>query len=193
MVKRLFLMRHGETAFNQKKAFYGSKDISINENGIKQAKVQKQIMKNYSIDKVITSELKRTKETALIIFTEQVHQQLKEMNEKDFGLWEGLNANEIQERFPQTWEKWLEKPFDVVPEQAESFQQFNKRVEKGLEKILNEKVNNIACIFHLGVLRLIYQKLIDPNKSFWDIDFPQGSITIFIYQNSQWEIETILT
>lgn len=187
-------MRHGETDSNVKRCFYGSLDVSINDNGIYQSKCLQQIMKNMSVHKIMTSDLKRTIETAQYVFKDAIipFQKLSEMNEKGFGLWEGLNADEIQEQFPVEWQSWLDEPFTYVPPCAESFLDFKYRVYSGLDKILTEKIDDIACIFHLGVLRLIYQKLVDEHKVFWDIDFPQGSVTVLSFDNGKWQVDKIL-
>lgn len=190
-VKKWYLIRHGETDFNKKRFFYGKADVSINETGKEQAALLHQLMKGRSISRVYTSQLKRTQETAAIIFPDYIPTAYKALNERDFGLWEGRTANEIQAAFPLVWEEWLESPFDVTPSKAEPFQKFKARVQSIIEEIRETDDDEIAIVGHLGVLRLIYQYLVDPEADFWSIDIPQGTV-LLLEDKDPWE-ETLLT
>ena len=110
---------------------------------------------------------------------------------RDFGLWEGRTANEIQAAFPLVWEEWLESPFDVTPSKAEPFQKFKDRVQSIVEEIRETDDDEIAIVGHLGVLRLIYQFLVDPETDFWSIDIPQGTV-LLLEDKDPWE-EMLLT
>ena len=190
-VKKWYLIRHGETDFNKKRFFYGKADVSINETGKEQASQIHQLLKGRAISRIYTSQLKRTLETAAIIFPDQIPTAYKALNERDFGLWEGRTANEIQAAFPLVWEEWLESPFDVTPSKAEPFQKFKDRVQSIVEEIRETEDDEIAIVGHLGVLRLIYQFLVDPEADFWSIDIPQGTV-LLLEDKDSWE-ETLLT
>ena len=190
-VKKWYLIRHGETDFNKKRFFYGKADVSINETGKEQASKIHQLLKGRAISRIYTSQLKRTRETAAIIFPDQIPTAYKALNERDFGLWEGRTANEIQVAFPLVWEEWLESPFDVTPSKAEPFQKFKDRVQSIVEEIRETEDDEIAIVGHLGVLRLIYQFLVDPEADFWSIDIPQGTV-LLLEDKDSWE-ETLLT
>ena len=190
-VKKWYLIRHGETDFNKKRFFYGKADVSINETGKEQASKIHQLLKGRAISRIYTSQLKRTLETAAIIFPDQIPTAYKALNERDFGLWEGRTANEIQAAFPLVWEEWLESPFDVTPSKAEPFQKFKDRVQSIVEEIRETEDDEIAIVGHLGVLRLIYQFLVDPEADFWSIDIPQGTV-LLLEDKDPWE-ETLLT
>lgn len=190
-VKKWYLIRHGETDFNKKRFFYGKADVSINETGKEQASKIHQLLKGRAISRICISQLKRTLETAAIIFPDQIPTAYKALNERDFGLWEGRTANEIQAAFPLVWEEWLESPFDVTPSKAEPFQKFKDRVQSIVEEIRETDDDEIAIVGHLGVLRLIYQFLVDPEADFWSIDIPQGTV-LLLEDKDPWE-ETLLT
>ena len=189
-VRKWYLIRHGETDFNKKRFFYGKADVSINETGKEQASRIHQLMKGRAISRIYTSQLKRTQETAAIIFPDQIPTAYKALNERDFGLWEGRTANEIQAAFPLVWEEWLESPFEVTPSKAEPFEKFKDRVQSIVEEIRETEDDEIAIVGHLGVLRLIYQYLVDGDADFWSIDIPQGTV-LLLDDNGSWE-ETLI-
>lgn len=185
-VKKWYLIRHGETDFNKKRFFYGKADVSINETGKEQAALLHQLMKGRNISRVYTSQLKRTQETAAIIFPDQNPTAYKALNERDFGLWEGRTANEIQAAFPLVWEEWLESPFEVTPSKAEPFEKFKERVWSIVQEIRERADPEIVIVGHLGVLRLIYQFLVNMEADFWSIDIPQGT-ALLLEDNDPWE------
>lgn len=185
-VKKWYLIRHGETDFNKKRFFYGKADVSINETGKEQAALLHQLMKGRSISRVYTSQLKRTQETAAIILPDQTPTAYKALNERDFGLWEGRTANEIQAAFPLVWEEWLESPFEVTPSKAEPFDKFKERVWSIVKEIRERADPEIVIVGHLGVLRLIYQFLVNMEADFWSIDIPQGT-ALLLEDNDPWE------
>lgn len=189
-VKKWYLIRHGETDFNKKRFFYGKADVSINETGKEQAALLHQLMKGRSISQVYTSQLKRTQETAAIIFPDHTPMAYKALNERDFGLWEGRTANEIQAAFPLVWEEWLESPFKVTPSKAEPFNKFKERVWSIVQEIRETADSEIVIVGHLGVLRLIYQYLVNTEADFWSIDIPQGT-ALLLEDNDPWE-ETLI-
>ncbi|HEM6220700.1 TPA: histidine phosphatase family protein [Streptococcus suis] len=176
---KIYLMRHGETDLNKKRCFYGRLDVSINQTGKDQAQSLHTLMQTIPIDKVYVSSLRRSQETAQLVFPIHHPIPLKNMDEKGFGLWEGLTADQIQEQFPLEWEAWLAAPFTYRPPEAEAFGDFQDRVWTETDRLVNEHPrHSLALVAHLGVLRLIYQRLVDPSVLFWDIDFPQGTVTV---------------
>ena len=185
-VKKWYLIRHGETDFNKKRFFYGKADVSINETGKEQASKIHQLLKGRAISRIYTSQLKRTLETAAIIFPDQIPTAYKALNERDFGLWEGRTANEIQAAFPLVWEEWLESPFEVTPSKAEPFEKFKERVWSIVQEIREKADPEIVIVGHLGVLRLIYQFLVNMEADFWSIDIPQGT-ALLLEDNDPWE------
>lgn len=181
-----YLMRHGETDLNKARCFYGSKDVSINDLGIKQARQLQRIMSDKTVTAVYTSGLKRSRETAEIVFSEQKMTALSSFDERPFGRWEGMNADEIQSSFPVEWESWLEAPFEVTPIGAEPFSSFQDRVWNMTQELLRTD-GDIAIVAHLGVLRLIYQYLVNHEANFWGIDVPQGTILVLNEIDDRWE------
>lgn len=183
----IYLVRHGETDLNAEKKFYGSLDVSINQTGIAQAQQLKQNLAPIAFEKIYVSGLKRTKETATIINGSEGAPIIESaaLNEKCFGLWEGLDANQIEARFPQEWQAWLDHPFEVNPPEAEAFSQFKNRVLQAFKQIISDKEMSLIrgneqpllIVGHLGVLRVMYQYL-ERESVFWDFNIPQGTFFV---------------
>ena len=99
---RLFLIRHGETAWNVLGKYQGQSDVALSENGIKQAE---RLAANFpvdTLDRVYTSDLIRAAETAQMVagrFGIPV-KKCRDFRDIDFGDWEGMTYKEIASRWP---------------------------------------------------------------------------------------------
>ncbi|MFV0505012.1 MAG: histidine phosphatase family protein [Lachnospirales bacterium] len=94
-MRKIYLIRHGETDLNKKRAFYGSLDVAINQRGKEQAQLLNTLLEEKQITEVYRSDMLRTKMTSDIIFPGFNKKIDSRLNEKDFGKWEGLVADEI--------------------------------------------------------------------------------------------------
>ena len=84
-MKRWYLMRHGQTDYNRRRCFYGSHDVSINEQGQEDARQLELLMQERTVDAIYTSCLKRTQETAQLAFPERQVQPIADFDERGFG------------------------------------------------------------------------------------------------------------
>ena len=187
---KIILIRHGETDCNAKKCFYGSLDVSINQTGQKQARQLATKLISYHPEKLITSQLVRTKETASLIFPTYIQEANASLNEKGFGNWEGKTANQIEACYKEDWQAWLEDPFGYTPATVESFSSFKQRVLNGIASYLVEPAEQEAVyvfVLHLGVIRILLSEWF-PNCSFWDIQLDQGNYTLLDYQQDKWRV-----
>ena len=98
----LCLVRHGETDWNSLGKLQGRKDIPLNNNGILQAEECREFLKTTHWNVIITSPLKRAKETAEIINNEIKSPiiEMVEFIERDYGDAEGMTVTERLTAFP---------------------------------------------------------------------------------------------
>jgi len=89
---------------------------------------------------------------------------IDECAEVHFGLFEGLTADEIRERYPGEFARWNADRFApsyAYPE-GESRAAFTDRVERGLERMLAiwaPRDGDALLVAHRGVIRAIVRKL----------------------------------
>lgn len=106
----LLLVRHGETDWNRELRFQGHADPPLNELGRRQAEELAERLAGEPIAAVYCSDLRRAHETARIVGDRlgvdvTVVRGLREI---DVGSWSGLTRDEIAERFPEGFARWLE-------------------------------------------------------------------------------------
>ncbi len=68
VVRRLFLVRHGETDWNEARRLQGASDIPLNDKGRDQARDAAPVLARIAaVNNIVASDLSRAQETAQII------------------------------------------------------------------------------------------------------------------------------
>ena len=169
-MKKLYLVRHGESEWNKLKKIQGQQDVSLTNKGIEQAKITGKRLMKEKIQKIYSSDLKRAYDSAKII-GEILNVEvipLKELREINFGIWEGLTEDIVKSKFNKEHEKWLKEPEKLKNEGAETIKELQERVMKGVNKIINqEKVDNILIVSHSAALKTIILGLLGMDLSYF--------------------------
>ncbi len=120
-MKKLVIVRHGESIWNKENKFTGWTDVELSENGIKEAQKAGIILKenNYTFDIAYTSVLKRAIDTLNIILKELnldilINYSYK-LNERHYGALQGLNKDDIKNKYGEAQLKLWRRSVDVRP------------------------------------------------------------------------------
>ncbi|HSH35133.1 histidine phosphatase family protein [Schnuerera sp.] len=168
-MKRIYLVRHGESEWNLLKKIQGQQDISLTANGIKQANLIGNRLINEKIDKIYSSDLIRAYKTAEIIGNKLNLDviQMVEFREIHFGIWEGISNEEIEEKHKDNQILWRKEPEKLEIEGAETLKELQKRALSGINKIIdneeNENIDNILIVSHSATLKAIILGLLGIN------------------------------
>ena len=121
-MKKLVLIRHGESEWNKLNLFTGWMDVDLSEKGREEAKAAGQTLKNegYDFDVCYTSYLKRAIHTLNIALDEMDRAWLPvikswKLNERHYGALQGLNKSETAEKYGEDQVKIWRRSFDVKP------------------------------------------------------------------------------
>jgi glucosyl-3-phosphoglycerate phosphatase len=104
-MSRLYLIRHGETAWNAAKRLQGQADESLSDAGCDQVRRATGLVKGIRFDRIVSSDLKRATETADLLGLEPVTVD-RRWREIDVGSWRGRNVAELREESPDAWRAW---------------------------------------------------------------------------------------
>ena len=90
-------IRHGITAGNENRWYYGRLDIPLTERGIAQLEKLRTdgIYPNAQGADCYTSGMLRTEQTFQTIYGDQPHKALPLLREMNFGAWEGMSFDEM--------------------------------------------------------------------------------------------------
>lgn len=174
---KILITRHGQTDWNILGKIQGQTDIKLNDTGRKQAKDTSVNIQNENIDLIITSPLKRAKETAEIInknFNVPIIEDSRLM-ERYFGKSEGLTKEErskLKTIHPEIQDIWNYTK-NVSFNDMETMHDFCKRVYEFLDEITKKYADkNILLVTHGGTSlpiicyfkKLHLDKIIDKNS-----------------------------
>jgi 2,3-bisphosphoglycerate-dependent phosphoglycerate mutase len=121
-MKRLVLLRHGESVWNKENRFTGWTDIDLSDQGQEEAFRAAQSLKqeNFTFDKAYTSVLKRAIRTLWTVLDKMDLMWLPvqctwELNERHYGALQGLNKAETAQKYGEEQVRIWRRSYDVQP------------------------------------------------------------------------------
>ena len=100
-MKRLLLVRHGESTWNADGRWQGQADPPLSELGKRQAVAAAPAVAALGVDVVVSSSLERARRTAELLAPGGIDVTVEsDLRERNAGEWTGLTRVEIEERFP---------------------------------------------------------------------------------------------
>ncbi|MGD0073571.1 MAG: histidine phosphatase family protein [Candidatus Binataceae bacterium] len=169
MGAELFIVRHGETEGQSSIRYHGRTDVALSDLGRAQMRAAAAAMPSRDFTRVFASTMVRAIEGArLIAGADAPIVTLEEFAEVDFGLFEGLTAEEIRARYPEEFERWNRDRLDLgyAYPGGESRAGFRSRVERGLRRMLEQWGDDASgdgralIVAHRGVIRTIIRALV---------------------------------
>lgn len=189
---KIYLVRHGRTAWNREEIFRGTKDIPLDEQGMEEARLAGDWLKVEKIDAVYSSPLSRSVETARAIASPhgidvRILDGLYDIN---YGKWEGVSHDEVIRKWPDLYRKWKTEPHRVVFPDGESLDAVRKRSMDAVMKVVSlHPGNTVVLVAHRVVNKVILAAIIGlDNSHFWRIGQDTGAINSFRYEDGKWII-----
>ena len=178
----IYLVRHGQTAWNREEVFRGRADIPLNETGRKEALLTGECLKKVKASAIYSSPLSRAVETAEAISRYQGKEVLISdgLIDIDFGRWQGVSHEEVKERFGDLYRQWKDSPHLVKFPGGESLEDVRKRVLRGIDEILPDHGDEtLVMVSHRVVNKTLLCGLLGlDNSHFWQIGQDTGCINI---------------
>ena len=156
---RIYLARHGQTDWNAERRLQGHSDIHLNETGRKQAAALAERLKGVKIDRVYSSTLSRSRETAEIVHLAAPLESLDSLREQKLGKFEGVRIDGSDPNGAAEWEKRSADPNDSL-DGGESQEQHYARVKAAIETIRSQSASGtILIVGHGGTNQMILRAL----------------------------------
>ena len=126
-MSKLVLVRHGESVWNKENKFTGWTNVELSEKGIEEAKEAGRKLKEngFTFDLAYTSLLKRANDTLNYILLElDLYNKIDviksyKLNERHYGALQGLNKDEIREKYGEEQVHIWRRSFFVRPPELE--------------------------------------------------------------------------
>jgi uncharacterized phosphatase len=176
------LIRHGETDWNRLGKLQGKTDIPLNATGIKQAEACGLHLSSSNWDLIVSSPLKRAKQTADIINKrlKLPIRYIEALQERSFGEAEGLTPQERERYFP-----------DGNYPGKEDWNAFQARVIKEIESLQhNYSEKKVLLVVHGAVINMILSTFSKGEIGSGKTRLMNGCFNYIHFSNGDWNIES---
>ena len=185
--KKIYLVRHAQSEFNEKGIFQGKLDSDLTPLGFVQARMVAGFLKNEGIEAILTSPQRRAYKTALTIgdvlsLEVEVDERIREMS---FGILEGHNFWELFDREREMMLAWLKNPVENPLPTQEPMENFEKRILSFIEDLVGREEEKIAVVGHGGTLHgIVCLSLGLSLDKLWQIHMDNTGVTLLEYDGS---------
>jgi broad specificity phosphatase PhoE len=152
--RRIYLMRHGRVAYFDQGRPLPPNDVPLTAEGREEARAAAAALEGIEFDRVITSGLPRTLETARIVAPEAEPEVWPDLREIEAGRLGDIPEDQLERTFVEAWR-------DVVPEETqflggESIASLLDRIIPAVERLLADTDWDVLlAVLHGGVNRAI--------------------------------------
>lgn len=178
---KIYLVRHGESIANTKGIYQGQTyDTPLSSMGLKQAKALVKYFSRIEVKKIFSSPLTRTLATAKQVAESKKIPIFKaiEIIETNHGQWEGLKKKFIEQKWPNLYQTWLNKPAKAKFPNGETFHETNKRVIDWWNSIISSNPDSLI-VTHDNVIRIIVSNILGfPLNNIWRLQLHPAAVTI---------------
>ncbi|KAL0044791.1 hypothetical protein WJX82_009713 [Trebouxia sp. C0006] len=148
----IFLVRHGETAWNLQQRLQGQcqENPPLNTTGERQAQALAERLSSLPVAAIYSSDLQRTMQTAHYVAARLEHMQVTsvvDLRERHLGVLEGLTRFEAAQQHPADFANLSGSP-DAKPQGGESQNDVAQRVVSRIEQIASEHPGKTPHTFY---------------------------------------------
>jgi alpha-ribazole phosphatase len=154
----LWLLRHPEPEASARGRCYGSLDVALSPDGIRQARSVADRLAQEIFTAIYTSPRQRCTQAAQILAAGRTCpvETMAALRELDFGEFEGRTYDEIAATYPDLYQQWMERPTETQFPGGESFLDMRTRVIAATRELRSRHTGqSIALVTHGGVIRII--------------------------------------
>jgi broad specificity phosphatase PhoE len=163
--RRIYLMRHAQVAYFEDGRPLRADDVPLTEEGREQARAAATLLESIDFDRVVTSGLPRTLETARIVAPSADVESWPDLREIESGRLTDIPEDEIEQAFVSVWR-------DIVPEGVrflggETIGSLLDRVLAALERLrADPHWDVLLAVLHGGVNRAILSHALTGGRGF---------------------------
>jgi broad specificity phosphatase PhoE len=151
------VVRHGETEWNERRIIQGHTNSSLTQTGREQARALGETLRELGFDYIVTSDLDRAQETALIVgevlgLRSETDPLLRE---RSYGEYEGRPSEELSSNVTGIKESVMVNP-DARPPGGESFRDVVARARRFLQRADEEwPETRLLVVTHGGMVQAL--------------------------------------
>ncbi len=189
---KLFLVRHCQTDWNREHRIQGSSDVHLNEEGRRQSSALTEWFKQFKIDAIYSSPMRRAIETAEGIaknFNLKIRT-LEGLRELNHGTLEGKSSIDVWNRHGALLNKWIEDPMSIKLPGGESIADLKERVWKAVNEItLKHADENVVVVGHHFTNLIIIAMAIGLDlRNIWRLKQDESAVSLLLHNEFGWRL-----
>ena len=152
-MRKLVLLRHGESLWNQENKFTGWMDVNLSSRGVAEAKQAGKLMSEagFSFDLVYCSVLKRAIRTMWLALEELDQMWIPQilswrLNERHYGALQGLNKAETTKKFGEEQILSWRRSYDTPPPALEPGSEMHPKNDPRYREVREENLPVTECL-----------------------------------------------
>jgi 2,3-bisphosphoglycerate-dependent phosphoglycerate mutase len=152
-MKRIVLLRHGESAWNKENRFTGWKDVDLTAKGVEEARAAGRLLaaEGYDFDFTFTSVLKRAIRTLNLALEEMDRLWLPvekdwRLNERHYGALQGLNKAETAQKYGEEQVLKWRRSYDTPPPALDPADERNAASDPRYASLSKDEVPLTECL-----------------------------------------------
>jgi broad specificity phosphatase PhoE len=171
-LRRLVLLRHGQTDYNVAGRMQGHLDSMLTESGLAQAATVAPEIARLAPERVISSDLRRAVDTADVVGAAS-GQPVKldpRLRETHLGEWQGLSVAEIEQAWPGAIATWRSDPTWAPPggeSRLEVVRRSHPVVEELDEEFASSSESTVVLVAHGGLIAGLVSGLLALPTAAW--------------------------
>jgi len=152
---KIYLIRHAESTYNDRKILQGRQDCELSSRGIKET-IECSLTFPNNFDAIFCSPLKRTRKTIEILLPNSEVIYDERIIERGLGDWENM---------PNTDEKQFLLRNQVTPPNGETLEEVDHRIIQFLTMLKKDyKDKRVLIVTHAGIIYAIHRVLKMPKR-----------------------------
>ena len=137
---QVVLIQPGQTKFDQEGRIQGTLDVPLSRDGVAALAETAVALQDKGLEVIYCSPCSSATETASTVAEalDIKYKALDKLQNVDYGLWQGLQIEDVKRKQPKVYKQWLEHPETVCPPEGETVSSAQDRVAIALRKLLKK-------------------------------------------------------
>jgi probable phosphoglycerate mutase len=187
------LLRHGDTKLSPERRFsgVGSADPPLSAAGRDQARraAGSALLEGAAFTEVLTSPMTRCRETAQVIAAALGASVIvdPELREMDFGLWEEMTFDEVQDRYPEDLRRWTQSTSATPTGSSESIAAVVDRMGTAAERFASRYAGaSVVAVTHVTPMKaLVAHALGAPPTALFRMELSSACFSRITYSDGE--------
>jgi D-lactate dehydrogenase len=189
---KIYIVRHGESEWNALGKWTGITDVHLTEKGVEHSAAIGKKLADVHFDFAYTSQQLRAPETLEAIMNGSgqlglAHETARALNERDYGVYTGMNKDQIKEAIGEEAFNELRRSWDSPVEGGESLSQVYQRVMPFYLRVILPRLRhgqNILVVAHGNSIRSLVKYIENiSDEEIGEVEMIQDEVLVYSVDN----------